>query len=135
MDLSKIPLFAALTRRMDWLGQRQQVLAANVANADTPNYQPHDLKAQSFRELISGAQDRLGLATTAPGHRAGLRAAEGAASERSRQTYETAPDGNAVVLEEQMMRVAETQLQHQTITNLYRKHINMLRLALGRQAQ
>ncbi|MEK9971209.1 MAG: flagellar basal body protein, partial [Ferrovibrio sp.] len=43
MDLDKINVIKAITRRMDWLGERQRVLAENVANADTPGYKPKDL--------------------------------------------------------------------------------------------
>jgi flagellar basal-body rod protein FlgB len=36
------------------------------------------------------------------------------------------------VLEEQLVKVAETQMDYQTMTNLYRKHMQMFRIALGR---
>ena len=45
-------LFHLLGQRMDWLGQRQKVLAQNIANADTPEYVPHDLKPQEFRRMV-----------------------------------------------------------------------------------
>ena len=137
MDLNKIPLFAALTRRLDWLGARQRVLAENVANADTPGYRPSDLKPQSFRDLVQGAGkvgNGVHLAATRPGHIGARAGGAGAISEaRERAAYESSPTGNAVVLEQQLMKVAETQLEHQTIANLYRKHVNMVRLAIGRR--
>jgi flagellar basal-body rod protein FlgB len=43
-----------ISRRMDWLSQRQTVLSQNVANADTPNYQPRDLKTLDFRAELRG---------------------------------------------------------------------------------
>ena len=43
MDLSQSPLFSMLTRRLQWLGQRQQVLAQNIANSDTPGFKPRDV--------------------------------------------------------------------------------------------
>ena len=42
------------------------------------------------------------------------------------------PSGNAVVLEEQLMKVAETVMDHQITANLYAKHVNMIRMVLGR---
>jgi flagellar basal-body rod protein FlgB len=134
MDYHKIPLLSALVNRMDWLGQRQRVLAENVANADTPGYQPRDLKPQSFSDLLGDARGRLGMAATSPRHLAPGAASGGGEAPRKvdRGAYETAPAGNAVILEQQLMRVADTQLQHQTITSLYRKHVGMLKLALGR---
>ena len=137
MDLNRIPLFAALTRRLDWLGTRQRVLAENVANADTPGFRPSDLKPQSFRDLVQGAGGGHGgvrLATTSAGHIGpGGRGAGGITAARERAAYEASPTGNAVVLEQQLMKVAETQLEHQTIANLYRKHVNMVRTAIGRR--
>ena len=44
MDLPDVPLMSMLRTRMSWLHQRQDVLAQNVANADTPKYVAHDLK-------------------------------------------------------------------------------------------
>ena len=38
MDFSKIPLFQGLVHKMGWLAQRQQVLARNIANANTPGF-------------------------------------------------------------------------------------------------
>jgi flagellar basal-body rod protein FlgB len=42
------------------------------------------------------------------------------------------PTGNKVSLEEQMTKMADTGMEFQTITNLYRKHIAMMKMALGR---
>ena len=55
MDLSRLPLFEMMTKRLSWLGRRQEVLAENIANADTP----HD--ATTWREF--GAQG-VGLCRT-----------------------------------------------------------------------
>ena len=44
MAIADIPILAMLRTRMQWQQQRQQVLAQNVANADTPGFQPEDLK-------------------------------------------------------------------------------------------
>jgi flagellar basal-body rod protein FlgB len=132
MDLDKINLVKAITRRMDWLGERQRVLAENVANADTPGYKPKDLKQVSFGELVRGSQLSGGVAATQAGHFRGL---SGRASDNWRTSrpggYETSPNGNSVNLEQQMMNVAETQAEHGLMTNLYRKQIGMLRKALG----
>lgn len=155
MDLDKIGLLKAITRRMDWLGERQRVLAENVANADTPNYKPRDLKAVSFNELVRNSQ--LGgtamaasgggsvtggmsaggasqAAATQPGHFRGVagRGSDHWKAVRANGNYETAPNGNAVNLEQQMMGIAETQADHSLMSNLYRKQVGMLRKALGK---
>src|SRR5487761_1715476 len=53
MDLSQVPLFAALSKRMAWLTERQTVLAQNVANADTPGYVAQDLPEPDFRKYLA----------------------------------------------------------------------------------
>jgi flagellar basal-body rod protein FlgB len=138
MDLDRINLLKAITRRMDWLGERQRVLSENIANADTPNYKPKDLKAVSFSELVRGSQltsSGAGTVATQAGHFRGLqgRGSDNWKIGRAQGTYETSPNGNAVNLEQQMMNVAETQGEHNLMTNLYRKQVGLLRKALTRQ--
>lgn len=129
-------LFSLLAKRMDWLGQRQKVLAQNIANADTPDFVPHDLKPQQFRQIVERqAMPLMGPETTQPGHiqtsssrGVDLRSAE------QKNGYEMAPSGNAVIIEEQLVKVAQTQNDYNAITNLYRKQVAMMKMALrGRQ--
>ncbi len=131
MDLSQIPFIAALNRRRAWLEQRQEVLAHNIANADTPGFRPHDLRPLTFRRMIDRPDTRLQLAATRTGHLPGLAAPGPFRSAESRRTYETAPDGNAVVLEEQLAKVDQTKLGHKLVNELYRKHLSFFRIAAG----
>lgn len=130
MDFSKIPLFSAMTRRMTWLGQRQQVLAQNIANADTIGYGAQDLKEPAFNDLLRGVRSGVTLATTAPRHIAGA-GAGAPVVERAPDTERTT-SGNSVVLEDQMMKVSKTAMDFQLTTNLYRKHLGMIKTVLGR---
>ena len=52
MNLPDVPLFSMLRERMTWLNQRQDVLSQNVANADTPAYVAHDLRALDFDKAL-----------------------------------------------------------------------------------
>jgi flagellar basal-body rod protein FlgB len=128
-------LFSLLGKRMDWLGQRQKVLAQNIANADTPEFVPHDLKPQEFRRMVERSfSPMLKPAATQTGHiqSSSLRADDRSIEQKER--YETAPSGNAVVLEEQLIKVAQTQNDYNAITNLYKKQVAMMKMALrGRQ--
>ncbi len=54
MDLNKVSLFGMMKQRLAWLGQRQEVLAQNIANADTPGYRR---KLISFESAMDGARD------------------------------------------------------------------------------
>lgn len=131
MDLSRIPLFEALTKRMGWLGERQGVLAQNIANADTPGYVAKDLAPPDFSQLVAGASQRLAMATSDPRD---LPPAGGQSAYRaiSQRVGERAPDGNAVQLEDQMMKVSDTANDYALTTSLYAKHIGLLKLVLGK---
>jgi flagellar basal-body rod protein FlgB len=132
MDFNKIPLFSAMTQRMAWLGQRQQVLAQNIANSDTANYVAQDLKPPSFDDVLRGSRSGLTVATTQPRHIGGI--GQGTPVVERSPDSERKGSGNAVVLEDQMMKVSQTALDFQLTTNLYRKHLAMIKTALGRGA-
>jgi flagellar basal-body rod protein FlgB len=133
MDLGNIPLFKAMLSRMSWLTERQQVLAQNVANANTPTFKPRDLKPQNFRDMLAGTTGQLALAATQVNHLTGQRGAATfpAAADR---TIELAPSGNGISIEDQMLKVSSTANDYQMTTNLYRRQIGMLRSVLGRTA-
>lgn len=133
MDLTKIPLFQMITKRMGWLSERQKVIAENVANADTPEYRPRDMKAFDFRNFLKEGSTKLKLATTAEQHIA-PRSTERFEVRRDAKPFENTPSNNKVVLEEQMMKMAETQADYQMTTNLYSKHVALIKSALGRGA-
>jgi flagellar basal-body rod protein FlgB len=132
MDLGQLKLFSLLGKRMSWLGARQEVLAHNVANADTPGYVPHDVKAQDFASLLRPSAPPAELRITDAGHLEPTRRPPRHREAKDRTVFETAPDGNAVVLEDQLMKVNETQAGYRLATNLYSKHIAMIKAAIGR---
>ena len=130
MDLSRIPLFEALTRRMSWLHERQTVLAENVANADTPGYVASDLREPDFRSLLGQEAQRVTLATTQPGHIA----ASDAAGDFSKfkPVTERTLNGNGVALEEEMMKVSQTASDYSLITTLYRSNLGLIKSVIGK---
>jgi flagellar basal-body rod protein FlgB len=131
MDFTKLPLFQRLSDRMGWLNARQDVLSQNVANADTPAYTPRDLKAENFDDHMKKL-DAVAPQLTSPMHLQGTIPVEKQpGSEKTKTQYESAPAGNSVVLEEQMMKVSQTQMNYQLITNLYSKHVEIMKRAIG----
>ena len=124
MDISEIPLFALADRKLAWIDRRQTVLAANIANVDTPNYRARDVAP--FADSLSHAS--LAMAATAPNHLAGTIPA-GLAASAARD--ERAPDGNAVTLDQQITKLADTDDAHALVTGLYRGWLGMFRTAIG----
>lgn len=134
MDAAQPDLLHAIKQRMAWLGQRQAVLARNVANADTPGYRPRDLRPFGLAAMTGEPRPAVAMAVTRPAHLAGRPRAAGAFAERvERDPYETAPAGNAVVLEEQMAKLNHTAVSHRLASELYRKHLAMINTATGRR--
>jgi len=133
MDLTDLPVFGALNRRMKWLNKRQAVLAENVSNANTPGFRARDLKAQDFRELVLNQTNRVDMQRTNSGHVAGtLEKGNRGSGTKQENDYEILPSGNSVNLEEEMVKVAETQMEYQAVTGLYRKQMGLLKIALGK---
>lgn len=133
MDFTNIPLFGVIRNRLSWLSQRQEILAQNIANSDTPRYRPSDIKPYDFSKLVRRESMQINMDVTRKNHLGGRRKrVRDFAEEVTRRPYETAPNGNAVVLEEQMVKVAETNLSHSMITALYKKHLLMFKMALGK---
>ncbi|TNE35362.1 MAG: flagellar basal body rod protein FlgB [Alphaproteobacteria bacterium] len=133
MNLDSIPLFAALGERMKWLTARQKVLSQNVANANTPNYRSRDLKPLTFKEMLFRAADHKMAAKRTDAHHIATDDGSKFKVEYKKDTADATPTGNAVDLEDEMMKVAETQIQYQLTTSLYKKNLGMLKTALGRR--
>ncbi len=132
MDFSKTPILTVLTQKMAWLNRRQRVLAQNVANADTPNYISRDLEEPDFKALLKAAgSGRLKMLADKPGHVVKVAGGSEFLGKKDK-AVEVAPNGNSVDLTDQMMKMGKTQMDYSITSNLYRKQINLIRLALGR---
>ena len=135
MDLSKLPLFRMMSEKMKWLSSRQGVLSQNIANADTPKYRPQDLKPLDFSKPDENSPFHVALERTNAAHLSGIGASQDFQSGKDKNPYETLPTGNAVVLEEQLMKVAQNQHDYELMTQLYHKQMQMFHIALGQNTQ
>ena len=133
MDLSRQTLFRIMQERLGYLGQRQRVLAENIANSDTPNYQARDMAPVNFLQALQQQEAQLRPAQTQPGHLPPIHPASAFKIDGEKRPYETKPDKNGVVLEEQMVKLNDTQIAYQTTTSLYKKYTDMIKLALKTQ--
>lgn len=135
MDLTQSGPIALAEYRLRWLDRRQQVLAQNIANADTPGYRPRDLTP--FAELLArhgAASGAPPLAVTDPRHLRGKDDGAGGRwrTKEDRRVVERLPNGNAVALDEQALRVADTDAAHALAMGLHRRYLTLFRTALGR---
>jgi flagellar basal-body rod protein FlgB len=132
MSIGDIPVLSLLKSKMKWHQARQKILAQNVANANTPGYMAQDLKAM---EVPPSGRARSPFAVTLERTNAAHISAPGDANARfetkTEPGWEITPSGNGVVLEEQMVKVTENQMDFQMASTLYARSLALLRTAIG----
>lgn len=136
MTIQNIGLFQAMNAKMNYLAQRQNVIAQNVANADTPGYVSQDLNKVDFSrmvEQISAPKNKphVSLETSNAGHLLPGGDVANPKEMKNRKPFEVSPDGNAVILEEQTVKSSETQMSYDLMLNLYRNNVEMIQTSLG----
>jgi flagellar basal-body rod protein FlgB len=129
--LDGIDVFRVTGARMRHLAARQNLLAQNIANADTPHYQARDLRPFTFESaLLRGMQGApLRMAGAHPGHITEARMDTPMVT-RNASTSED-PDGNRVSLEEQMLKQADVARSYDMATTVYRRTAALMRTAIG----
>ncbi len=121
-------IFDVAEKRLAWASERQAVLARNIANISTPGF--HAADSPDFQKVLSGTLN-IQLAQTSPNHLSGT-IDPGMTSGSIRQTTVRSADKNGVRLEEQLMKVADTEQLHSTVTAIYKKYMSMFNIALGK---
>lgn len=122
--------------------QRQQVLASNIANADTPNYKARDF---DFAQALQGAVGRgnpaapsvpaPGMARTAPGHQAagganGAALVAGAPSLLYRTGVQGGVDGNTVDMEVERNQFTNNALRYEASITMISGQIKSMLTAI-----
>lgn len=133
MRLDDIPVFAALRETLSYSSARTRVLAENVANADTPGFTPRDIAEGDFARALEeqgGPRSAAAPRLTRAKHMAPPEDAARVWRADDAPDSETTLDGNAVVLEEQMAKVAETRMRYEAAISLYQKSLGLIRTAL-----
>lgn len=115
------------------LARRQELIASNIANADTPHYKARDL---DFKEALAGRlagrrELGLGLAVTAPGHIGGRVEPEQPMSVRYRQEFQPSVDGNTVNMDVERAAFAETALRLEAALTFVRGSLKDLQNAVS----
>ena len=131
MPISDIPIFSMLRTKLQWNQERQHILAENVANADTPEFKPTDLAPVSFDPATAHGVAPVALWRTSAGH---LASTEDAASFKLQagRDFEVVPTGNAVNLDDEMLKVAANQMEFQTASALYTRGLGLIKTAIGK---
>lgn len=129
MPMTDIPILSMLRTRMHWHQDRQHVLAENVANSDTPNFRARELKELKFDG--TAAPGGLKLATTNAAHVGTVGVSQFQTTQASH--IETRPGGNSVNIEDEMLKVAQNQMDYQAASALYTRSLGLIKTALGKR--
>lgn len=127
-----LTLLAMAQKKMDWLARRQEVLAQNVANANTPKYQAKDLAPLNFNDVLQQPAEPVRAVATNPMHISPEVEPTRFETVTERQPEESKPDGNSVLVEEQMQKIGDVKSSYELALNLMQKHIAMLKEALDK---
>jgi flagellar basal-body rod protein FlgB len=116
--------------------QRQEVLASNIANADTPNYKARDIDFSSALQgaLAKGSGSGGPLATTAKGHYPAAAADGKALADGTPVLYRSvtqgAVDGNTVEMDTERTQFADNALRYEAGITMINHQIRSLMAAI-----
>ncbi|MFH1157647.1 MAG: flagellar basal body rod protein FlgB [Pseudomonadota bacterium] len=147
MTTQNLTLMQATIQKMHWHEGRQKVLAQNIANADTPLYTPQDIAPLNFKGLLESSASKLPLSAATTGSAGHLTTTNSkhldssgtsgsyhqALEKNQKNPYEASPSGNAVILEEQLLKMNENYADHRLTTTIYQKNIDLLKSSIRSQ--
>jgi flagellar basal-body rod protein FlgB len=115
------------------LVQRQEMIASNIANADTPHYKARDIdfKEALANRLAGRREQNLNLAVTARGHLGGRAEPALPASVRYRNEFQPGMDGNTVNMDVERAAFAETALRLEAALTFVRGSFKSIEAALS----
>ena len=125
-----------LEMALDLRYQRQQLLASNIANADTPNYKPMDLNFESaLKSVERNEAGSMGLDRT-DGTHLGAAADSGhsQADVVTRPDIENTLDGNGVDLDREVSRFAENKAHYEVAVESTRRRFAILNYVISTMA-
>jgi flagellar basal-body rod protein FlgB len=125
-----------LRAAMNVRAYRQELLASNIANADTPHFKARDLDFAAALTAALGGQGPgdVVLAKTAAGHLDGIGlAGPYAAQTRYRQEYQGAVDGNTVNMDIERSDYAGNAIQLEAALTIIREKLRGLQMAIQGQ--
>jgi flagellar basal-body rod protein FlgB len=128
MSVGDIPLLQMIKGRLGYVNARQRLISENVANADTPNYAPRDLKPFTFAAVLK-PQLAVAPVRTNAAHMSGTLAGPDSFKVKAAPDSETRLDGNQVVLEEQMEKMSAARTDYEVAIDAYQASMTMIQTA------
>jgi flagellar basal-body rod protein FlgB len=126
----KLDIFQMASGLAKHASTRQEVIAKNIVNADTPKYRAQDVA--SFKETYRSAPTGAAMKSTRASHFHGAQD-ETTPIKFSDTAGPSSPNGNTVALETEMMKATEVRHQHDLAMSVYKSSMNILRTSIGRR--
>ena len=108
MDMFGLSIVNMAKNKLDYLTERQKVIASNIANSDTPGYLSQDVEEPDFASMVKNSTSSMKMTVTNPKHMATAPVQGG-----MYKIYTPKPDtaltidGNGVQIEEQLNEAAK----------------------------
>lgn len=109
-------------------GAQQALTSQNVANSDTPGYRARTLVP--FKDLVPHSPSAFDMRATRAGH---VGQSPTLLTSATISATPTDPNGNSVVLEDEILNSVDAKRQHDRALAVYRASLGILRSALSKQ--
>lgn len=130
LDVFQNQTLEAMEAYMTRLSQRQQIVASNMANIDTPGYKTRDISFHAtMQELLAG--NNVNPQTTRPEHITGRMDVFPQAQVFEVQDIPTGTDQNNVDLDREMLKLSETSFAYSLITQMVRSKFGMIATSIN----
>jgi len=118
----------ALSKGLQFSAARQELIAANIANVNTPGYKRRDLDVAAFEKQMAGA---LGLDTDSERPRDAASALDSIEPKEARQdSLFYRPDMGGVDIDREMAELSKTSMLGAAMSQLLQKRIGAYRLVI-----
>lgn len=121
---------------LDLRAQRSELLASNVANADTPNYKARDFDFTQALQSALGHRSNAGalqVDRTSPAHLVGVGGGTGSADVKYRMPVQSSIDGNTVELDTELGQFTDNAVRFQADLTFVSSQIRLLQIAIQGQ--
>lgn len=130
--MQPIQLFELASRQAEWLGVRQEVVATNIANANTPKFQAKDVTP--FEAVMQATKPTMGMARTHHAHFGESTVSDhiGVVKEDLNQEIGRTESGNTVSLSDEMVKTSEIKRQYELNASLVKSFHRMMLMTVKR---
>lgn len=123
--MDPVNLFDLAAQQARWLSVRQNTIAGNVANANTPGYRTNEI--EPFERVLD--RSRVAMTSTQKGHLTGGATEAGYAVKPEEPKHAVLPSDNTVAVEDELMKAGEVRRSFELNTAIVKAFHRMIMLS------